>query len=78
MCQNLIFIKVADWRTATLLKKTLRHRYFPVHFANSFRKPPLKIMKVFQATAVITIVITKKHKFIEFFFLSSNFSMFIY
>ena len=46
MCQNLIFIKVADWRTATLSKKTLPYRYFSVNFANSFRKPPSKIMKV--------------------------------
>ena len=34
LCQNLFFNKVADLRLATLLKKKLRHRCFPVDSAN--------------------------------------------
>ena len=33
LCQSLFFTKVADLRPATLLKKRLWHRYFPVNFA---------------------------------------------
>ena len=33
LCQSLFFSKVADLRLATLLKKRLRHRRFPVDFA---------------------------------------------
>ena len=33
MCQSLFFNKVAGLRPAALLKKRLRHRWFPVNFA---------------------------------------------
>ena len=36
MCQGLFFDKVADLRPATLLKKRLWHRRFPVDFAHLF------------------------------------------
>ena len=37
--QSLFFNKVADPRPATFLKKKLRHRCFPVNFANFLRTP---------------------------------------
>ena len=37
MCQNLFFNKVADLRPATLLKKRLWHRCFPVNFVKFSR-----------------------------------------
>ena len=35
LCQSLFFNKVSGLRSATLLKKKLWHRCFPVNFANS-------------------------------------------
>ena len=40
LCQNLFFNKVARNRTATLLKKRVCYRYFPVDFGK-FLKTPL-------------------------------------
>ena len=37
LCQSLFFNKVAGLRPATLLKKRLWHRYFPVNFAKFLR-----------------------------------------
>ena len=37
VCQILCFIKVADLRPATLSKRRLRHRCFPVKFAKLLR-----------------------------------------
>ena len=42
LCQSLIFIKVAGLRAATLLKKKLRHRFFPVNFVKFLRTPNLQ------------------------------------
>ena len=42
LCQSLIFIKVAGLRAATLLKKKLRHRFFPVNFVKFLRAPNLQ------------------------------------
>ena len=39
LCQSLFFHKVAGLRTATLLKKRLWHRCFPVNFAKFLRTP---------------------------------------
>ena len=39
MCQSLFFNKVAGLRAATLLKKRLWHRCFPVNFAKFLRTP---------------------------------------
>ena len=39
LCQSLFFNKVADLRPATLLKKRLWHRCFPVNFAKYLRTP---------------------------------------
>ena len=39
LCQNLFFNKVAGLRPATLLKKRLWHRCFPVNFAKFLRTP---------------------------------------
>ena len=39
LCQRLFFNKVARLRQATLLKKSLWHRYFPMNFANFLRTP---------------------------------------
>ena len=40
--QSLFFIKVASLRAATLLKKKLRHRFFPVNFVKFLRAPYLQ------------------------------------
>ena len=37
LCQNLFFNKVSDLRPATLLKKILWYRYFPVNFYEIFK-----------------------------------------
>ena len=42
LCQSLFFNKVADLRPATLLKKRLWHRRFPVNFAKFLRTPFLQ------------------------------------
>ena len=39
LCQSLFFNKVAGLRPATLLKKRLWHRCFPVNFAKFLRIP---------------------------------------
>ena len=39
LCQSLFFNKVAGLRPATLLKKRLWHRCFPVNFAIFLRTP---------------------------------------
>ena len=39
LCQSLFFNKVAGLRPATLLKKRLWHRCFPVNFAKFVRTP---------------------------------------
>ena len=39
LCQSLFFNKVADLRPATLLKKRLWHRCFPVNFVKFLRTP---------------------------------------
>ena len=42
LCQSLFFNKVTGLRSATLLKKRLWHRHFPVNFAKSLRTPFVK------------------------------------
>ena len=42
MCQRLFFNKVAGLKPATLLKKSLWHRCFPVNFAKFLRTPFLQ------------------------------------
>ena len=42
LCQSLFFDKVAILRPATLLKKRLWHRCFPVNFAKFLRTPFLQ------------------------------------
>ena len=42
LCQNLFFNKVGSLRPATLLKKRLWHRCFPVNFAKFLRTPFLQ------------------------------------
>ena len=39
LCQRVLFDKVAGLRTAPLLKRTVRHRSFPVNFAKFLRTP---------------------------------------
>ena len=39
LCQSLFLNKVAHLRSATLLKKRLWHRFFPVNFAKCLRTP---------------------------------------
>ena len=42
LCQSLFFNKVASFTLATLLKKRLWHRCFPVNFAKFLRTPFLQ------------------------------------
>ena len=42
LCQSLFFNKVAGVKPATLLKKRLWHRCFPVNFAKFLRTPFLQ------------------------------------
>ena len=42
LCQSLFFNKVAGLRPATLFKKRLWHRCFPVNFAKFLRTPFFK------------------------------------
>ena len=42
LCQSLFFNKAAGLRSATLLKKRLWHRYFPVHLVKFSRIPFLQ------------------------------------
>ena len=42
LCHCLFFKKVAGLRPATMLKKRLWHRYFPVNFAKFLRTPSLQ------------------------------------
>ena len=42
LCRSLFFNKTAGLRTASLSKKRLQHRCFPVSFANILRTPSLK------------------------------------
>ena len=42
LCQSLFFNKVAGMRAATLFKKELRHRCFPVNLAKFLRIPYLQ------------------------------------
>ena len=39
LCQSLFFNEIADLRPATLFKKGLWHRFFPVNFAKFLRTP---------------------------------------
>ena len=55
LCQRLFFNKVAALGPATLLKKSLRHRRFPVNFAKFLRAPFLqntsgRLLLTFHAT----------------------------
>ena len=42
LCQSVVFSKVAGLKPATLLKKRLWHRCFPVNFEKSLRTPFLQ------------------------------------
>ena len=59
LCQSLFFNKVAGLRPATLLKKRLWNRYFPMNFAKFLRTPffteHLWRLLLGQAASVFTI-----------------------
>ena len=44
LCKSLFFNKVAGMRPATLLKKRLWHRSFPVNFAKFLRTPLVSLL----------------------------------
>ena len=48
LCQSLFFNKVAGLRPATLLKKRLWYRCFPVNFVKFLRTPFLLLKKLTQ------------------------------
>ena len=39
LCWSLFLINMQAWRPATLLKKRVQHRFFPVKFAKNLRTP---------------------------------------
>ena len=47
-CQSLFFNKVAGLRPASLLKKRLRDRLFPVNFAQFLKTPPVSASDTIQ------------------------------
>ena len=66
LCQSLFFKKVADLRPATLLKKRLWHRCFPVNFVKFLRTPFLQ--NTFgQLLLVMEITFVSNSNFTEFF-----------
>ena len=64
MCLSLIFLKLKVCWAATLSKKRLQHRYFPVNFATFLTAPPY--------------CYNLRLQIIEFLFLSSYFPSIYY
>ena len=59
LCQSIFFNKVAD-RSATLLKKRLWHRCFPVNFAKFLRTP------FFHRTPLVAASIIIRFEFLSY------------
>ena len=68
LCHSLFFNKVAGLRSATLLKKRLWHRCFPVNFAKFLRKPFLQntsrrlLLKVVNLLFYFRVFVSEKRK----------------
>ena len=63
LCQNLFFNKVADLRAATLLKKKVRDRCFPVNFLTYLRIPFLQNTSgrlLLNILAIMIIILSKQ------------------
>ena len=61
VCQSLVFNKLAGLRSATLLKKTLWHRCFPVNFVKFlrttfFHRTPLVTASAFYVTSLLRYI----------------------
>ena len=68
LCQSLHFNKVAGLRSATLLKKRLQHRCFPVNFSKFLRTPFLTEhlrWLLLDLKFIIEIVISQKYMVIS-------------
>ena len=63
LCQSLLFNKVAWLSPATLLKKKLWHRCFPVNFAKFLKTPFLTEEHIFlqNASSVLFCLVTYSH-----------------
>ena len=70
LCQSLFFNKVAGFRPATLLKKRLWHRCFPVNFAKFLRTPFFTEHLWTTAFGGLTTIISKKAETIDFLLVS--------
>ena len=57
LCRNLFFNKVAELRPATLVKKRLPHRCFPVNFAKF-----LRTSYFYRTLAVATFIENPEHR----------------
>ena len=60
LCQSRFFNKVASFRTATLLKKRLWHRHFPLNFANFLRTPSFTghlrwLLSIFAKSSILDV-----------------------
>ena len=60
LCQSLFFNKVAGLRLATLLKKTLCHRCFPVNFVKLSRTP--FYTEILRTTAFLAYVLLDQRR----------------
>ena len=61
LCYSLFFHKVAGLRPATLLKKRLRHRCFPLNFAKLLRTPFLTEYLCWLLLYFFTLLNTRVH-----------------
>ena len=76
LCQSLFFNKVAGLRPATLLKRRLWHRCFPVNFAKFLRRPVLQntfgrllllLLLVRKVMKVSWVILVSENLFLSFF-----------
>ena len=76
MCQNLFFNKVAGLSPATLLKKKLWHRCFPVNFVKFLRTSFFTLH--FQTTASVQVSIFHVRTFWVFYQKYSNIFLYVF
>ena len=77
LCQSLLFNKVAGLRPATLLKKRLWHRCFPVNFVKFLRTPFFIerlwwLLLIFHVSTAYNIIVTFKGNFFRIIFPRSS------
>ena len=81
LCQSLFFNKIASLRPATLLKKRLWHRCFPVNFAKFLRTPFLTehlrclLLNITRNGLVNSFIVFKKNSKYIFYITLFDFSL---